>query len=61
MQVDDLKRRPLADPAVPESGAFINFRRRRTLSERLYRFLERAGIVIPVTQEKPPQRSPSTR
>ena len=61
MQVDDLKRRPLADPAVPESGAFVNFRRRRTLSERLYRFLERAGIVIPVTREEPRHRSPSTR
>jgi hypothetical protein len=63
MQVDDLNlnRPPDADPALPESGAFVNFRRRRTLSERVYRLLERAGIVIPVTREKPPQRNPSAR
>ena len=66
MQVDDLNlnRPPDADPALPESGAFVNFRRRRprrAIAATLYRLLERAGIVIPVTREEPPQRNPSAR
>jgi hypothetical protein len=61
MQVDDLHRASRADPGIPESGAFVNFSRRRTLSERVYRFLERVRFVVPVTREKPRHRSPSTR
>ncbi len=61
--MDDLNRASRADPAppIPESGAFVNFSRRRTLSERVYRFLERVRFVVPVTRQKPRHRSPSTR
>jgi len=51
MQVDDWGRTPPADRVLPESGQFVNFSRRRTLSERLYRFLERVRFVVPVTRE----------
>ena len=61
MQVDDWDRKPPADGALPESGQFVNFSRRRTLSERVYRFLERVRFVVPVTREKTRHRSPSTR
>ena len=61
MQVDDWGRNPPADRVLPESGQFVNFSRRRTLSERVYRFLERVRFVVPVTREKTRHRSPSTR
>lgn len=49
MQVDDCERSPLADRPIPESGRFVNSKRRRPpLSERVYRFLERVRFVVPV-------------
>ncbi|HEY4229044.1 MAG TPA: hypothetical protein VGO79_02670 [Thermoanaerobaculia bacterium] len=61
MQVDDWGRTPPADRNLPESGQFVNFGRRRTLSERVFRFLERVRFVVPVRRERPRHRSPSTR
>ena len=53
MQVDDCGRTPPADRVLPESGEFVNFSRRRTLTERVYRFLERVRFVVPVTRATP--------
>ncbi|HEY1249722.1 MAG TPA: hypothetical protein VGH97_00945 [Thermoanaerobaculia bacterium] len=50
MQVDDCERSTLEDLAIPENGRFVN--RRRSLGERVYRFLERVRFVVPVTREK---------
>jgi hypothetical protein len=46
MRVDDCERTPLADRPMPESGRFVN--RRRPMSERVYRLLERVRFVVPV-------------
>ena len=57
MQVDDCERSPLADAPFPESGRFVNPnpKRKRSVSERIYRFLERVRFVVPVTRQ-PAQR-----
>lgn len=52
MQVDDCDRSPLADLPLPGSGRFVNAKRKRPMSERVYRFLERVRFVVPVTREK---------
>jgi len=56
MQVDDCDRPPLDDRPIPESGRFVNPKRKRPLSERVYRFLERVRFVVPVTRERRPPR-----
>ena len=79
MQVDDCDGPPLAKTPIPESGRFVNPglenkpesepQPRRTLTQRVYRFLERVRFVVPVTRRSVPDddrprtdyRSPSTR
>ncbi len=68
MQIDDCDGSPLAKTPIPESGRFVNPRPtnesenkpqnepanepRRTLTQRVYRFLERVRFVVPVAREK---------
>ena len=85
MQVDDCDGPPLAKTPIPKSGRFVNpgvenkpendprpLTERdppRTLTQRVYRFLERVRFVVPVTRrpatddDRPSSdyRSPSTR
>ena len=48
MQVEDCDRKAAGVPPIPESGRFVN--RRRSMSERVYRLLERVRFVVPVTR-----------
>ncbi len=81
MQVDDCDGSPLAKTPIPESGRFVNpgtgntpengpaSAPPRTLTQRVYRFLERVRFVVPVTRRSAPDdgrpgsayRRPSTR
>jgi hypothetical protein len=51
MQVDDCKRSSVEKLPIPETGRFVN--RKRGLSERVYRFLERVRFVVPVSGQAP--------
>ena len=51
MQVDDCDRNAADSPPIPASGRFVN--RRRSVSERVYRLLERVRFVVPVAREGP--------
>jgi len=59
MQLDDCDRELLGGAPIPESGRFVN--RRRPVSERVYRFLERVRFVVPVTREKTQRGGKSIR
>ena len=48
MRVDDCDRSRPDQPPIPASGRFVN--RRRSVSERVYRLLERVRFVVPVTR-----------
>ena len=79
MQVDDCDVSPLAKTPIPESGRFVNPglenkpenepQPPRTLTQRVYRFLERVRFVVPVTRRSASDdgrpgsayRRPSTR
>jgi len=60
MQVDDCDRSSLEKTPIPESGRFVNpgpanlpeNEPHRSLTERVYRFLERVRFVVPVSRER---------
>jgi hypothetical protein len=59
MQVDDCRRATLEELPIPENGRFVN--RRRGLSERVHRFLERVRFIVPVTRERDQRGGKSIR
>ena len=63
MQVDDCRRPSLEELPIPESGRFVNSnsKLKRSLSQRLYRFLERVRFVVPVGREKPQREGKSIK
>ncbi len=51
MQIQDCDQALLAHEPIPQSGRFQN--RRRPMSECVYRLLERARFVVPVSRLLP--------